>query len=75
MKNFTVSVTAMQSHIKVNENWGATFHTYDAAKAEFVDLCDRLNIPDPEDLSQDGGDLTAGGIGYDYRIELTFSND
>lgn len=69
-KVIVVEVTPMQKHILVKPNWGGEYKTIEIAKYEFADLCDRLNIPEPEDFNNDGFVFDAGGIGYDYRISM-----
>lgn len=70
MKQFKVTVTPMQSHIKTKETWGGTFNEKQNAVDEFNRLCDELNIQRPAGIAAVAMPVEAGGIGHDYRIEM-----
>lgn len=70
MKNFKVTVSPMSQHITDQSNKNVTFLSFKDAAAKFLEICSDLNIDFEPTKIQDDGNYEAGGIGYDYRIEL-----
>lgn len=66
-KVFAVTIT---TKIEGNFPFAGTkeFPTYGAAKAEFTDICDSLNIDEPQDISEDYAEFTASN--EEFIIEM-----
>lgn len=67
MRNYKVIITPMQQHIKGAAGYG--FHNYDKALSKFNEKCEELNL---DRVIVEDDKRSAGGIGYDFRIELTY---
>lgn len=73
--NYNVTITAMQEHITDKSHLNETFVDFNKAYALFQSLCDRNDIEYREMTNvENERDLSAGGIGSDYRIELTITS-
>ena len=69
MKNYTVFISAMASHITDKSHRNESFVDYNKAFTYFTELCDDNNI-DCDTFEGVEMEYEAGGIGYDYRVEL-----
>lgn len=74
--NYKVRVEGMQSHI-THYNREETFDSYEAAVTYFQEMCDMVLDYLPEVTHEPANpiELSEGGIGHDYRVELEFVND
>ena len=65
---YTITITHMMNRTQQV----IQFTNYKYAVSEFQQLCDQNNLEISEDMMD--ACYTAGGIGHDYRIELTINN-
>lgn len=73
--NFNVSVKGMQQHI-THYNRIVKFSTYDAAVTYFQEMCEMILdfVPEICHNPSIAVELSEGGLGFDYIIELQFEN-
>ena len=70
---FTVTRTNMQNS---NNNKFQNFSDYKKAHDYYLELCNELNCLDNAEQSTGAEmELSAGGRGYDWRIELTIETE
>lgn len=65
-----VTIIPMQRHINNGETIVREFIKYKDALNYFLEWCDERSIPYEYNDYKEGEEMEAGGIGYDYRIEL-----
>ena len=73
--NFQVRVNGMQHHI-TRYNRERNFSTYESAVTYFQEMCEMIldEVPQITHEPNVATEQSAGGLGYDYRIELNFIN-
>jgi len=73
---YTITVIPMQSHIIKRFDYPMEYTDLAISLSNFVEVCDSLNIDnyDSEMIKRMsiGDSIDAGGIGFDYRVELSF---